>query len=458
MILIYKKLEQLEVGKVMSTNEDEENKISMSKNILICLCDEIWENLLKSNGDLNEFNYLKTNFNGIVLTDVSEIRTFDHTCIVYLCGNAIKHLGNSVIDYDIPIYIISEFTLNYENNNNYQEINLGKVPINIHGVGVYFRELFNTDRDYFKELKTNRQFQKLRESNKSVAFRSGIYKSKVSINPENPDVLEFDLLRCSTNLSGPTENFDPIDVKIINEVNKVCENVFESRANLNHVLAQIYENHKLNRFWTFVIWIINCIWLFVFGKKYYNITEKKAKIKAHSDKTKDMPRNGLIAFCTFYEDFSDKNIKKSNKNDKYDCRFKNASVLTTLHFKLKDPKAYPHLKKEFSVKLYKNSMFVIPLSTNRKYTHEIRPSVLSIEHIPIRLGYVIRCSSTKAVFKNGQTYIKEGDQYIKLKPITENDAEILRQLYFDENTTDKIIKYDAVHYSMNTGDYKKPML
>ena len=142
MILIYKKLEQLEVGKVMSTNEDEENKISMSKNILICLCDEIWENLLKSNGDLNEFNYLKTNFNGIVLTDVSEIRTFDHTCIVYLCGNAIKHLGNSVIDYDIPIYIISEFTLNYENNNNYQEINLGKVPINIHGVGVYFRELF----------------------------------------------------------------------------------------------------------------------------------------------------------------------------------------------------------------------------------------------------------------------------------------------------------------------------
>ena len=45
--------------------------------------------------------------------------------------------------------------------------------------------------------------------------------------------------------------------------------------------------------------------------------EKKAKIKAHSDKTKDMPRNCLIAFCTFYN-FDNVKIKQNNYDETND--------------------------------------------------------------------------------------------------------------------------------------------
>ena len=59
---------------------------------------------------------------------------------------------------------------------------------------------------------------------------------------------------------------------------------FESVVKFNHVLAQIYENKIIEKD----------------NKKL----ERKAKIKEHSDKTKDMHRNALIAFCTFYKDCS----------------------------------------------------------------------------------------------------------------------------------------------------------
>lgn len=85
-------------------------------------------------------------------------------------------------------------------------------------------------------------------------------------------------MRCSTNLDGPTENFRQTDIEIVNAVNGVRAKFFEDSASLNHVLAQTYHNVKNDE-----------------GKS------KKAKISRHSDKTKDMPDNGLLAFCTFYQ-------------------------------------------------------------------------------------------------------------------------------------------------------------
>jgi len=84
--------------------------------------------------------------------------------------------------------------------------------------------------------------------------------------------------------------------------------------------------------------------------------------------------------------------------------------------------------------------------------------VLSFDKIPVRMGYVVRCSKTKAIFKNDQTYINENSEYIKLEKVNDNDFVGLRKLYYEENTTDKIINYGKVNFSMNMGDHLPPIL
>jgi len=182
----------------------------------------------------------------------------------------------------------------------------------------------------------------------------------------------------------------------------------------------------------------------------------RSMIKAHSDKTKDMPKDGIIAFCTFYDKSNFEQLKPS-KNDKFDWVYKQTSGLTRLHFKLKATVNDDSLVKHFSVTLYPNSVFLIPLSTNRLYTHEIKPSVLNIDRIPIRLGYVARCSDLEASYINGQTYITEDGELIKLEQIGEGDMGDLRDSYYKENRTEEKVKYGKVHFSMNSGDYKKPI-
>jgi hypothetical protein len=329
------------------------------------------------------------------------------------------------------VYVIEE--LSYNNVVPVKLVNLGQVPLLIKNVGVFYRQLFN-EQNLFEAVSSSHVFQSLTESNKSSkAFRSGIYLTNVATD-EDTGGSTFNLLRCSSNFSGPTDNFQPTDRMIIDQINKCCTDVFDQSAEFNHVLAQIYKNSKV-------------------GSK-----EKKAKIKAHTDKTKDMPPNALIAFCTFYDSFHDelKHIKRS-KLDKFDWCYNDASVLTKLVFRLKPTVTDHTLVKVFSVTLYPNSAFVISLLINRLYTHEIRPSDLNIDHIPTRMGYVIRCSNTKALHVNQTTYICEDDQLVKLEPITPEDAISLRELYFKENTTTDIIDYSQIYFSMNDGDYQQPL-
>ena len=75
------------------------------------------------------------------------------------------------------------------------------------------------DKDYFELLEKEHLFQTLSESNKpGNAYRSGIYLTKVEEDKEE-DLLRFNLLRCSTNLDGGTDNFKAVDYEIINKVN-----------------------------------------------------------------------------------------------------------------------------------------------------------------------------------------------------------------------------------------------
>lgn len=400
--------------------EYKENVLLKDKHILICLEED------NDNTNANLY-YLKTNFCGKVLTEIDK-NLITPNRIIYLCGN-INKIYDTIKDIKLKIiFVIKELSNNYdEPSEKYEIINIGLVPINIHNVGIYFRKFFNS-KDYFNLIKSEHEFQLLTESNKpNHALRKGIYLTKVE---QDGDELKFNLLRCSSNLTGSTDNFRTTDYEIINKINDFSQYFFKEKIELNHVLAQIYENSD----------------------------KGKAAIKAHSDKTKDMKKKALIAFCTFYDDGLYNGKIKKSKTDMFDYCYNKTSVLTRLHFKLKPMVKDPNLKKEFNIILYPNSVFIIPLSTNRLYTHEIKPSILPYDILPTRLGYVVRCSKTKAIFKNNQTYIIENGDYRNLEEINKDNAPELRKLYYEENVTDKIIDYGFVNFSFNKGDNLRPNL
>jgi len=394
--------------------DTKENSMILNKHILLCIdCKNPDEDLLK-------------HFCGIVFTD---IENFDEHIInpktnIYICGDILKIFHTSINIINRQTYIISELSYNYEKIKIKTEISIGLVPLNMYNVGIYFKQFFNPNKDYFDNITKEHQFQTLTESNKpDIAMRKGIYLSKVLEAPlEHDDGYRFNLLRCSTNLKGCTENFRDTDNEIIGSVNNIIKDYFVDPIELNHVLAQVYENKKSD------------------GK------EKKAKISAHSDKTKDMPRNGLIAFCTFYKDYKIKNVG--------DVLYKGQSIFTKLRFRLK--KDVENMCSSFEIILYPNSIFIIPLSTNRLYTHEIRPSILPINMIPTRCGYIIRCSKIEAIHRWGTTYIESDEGLVAMEEPTEKDIKHLKDLYSKENATTDIIDYGDIFYSMNMGDYLMP--
>lgn len=404
-----------------------ENKIIKSKNILYVLYKQ--EDTLPE-----ELQYLVDNFCGEVVNTSIERGGFSAKRRIYICGDVAK-FGIENEQY----LIIKEFSFNYEKckPENFKFVELGEVPIVVENAGVYFRRLFGGE-NYFSRIEAEHEFQDLTESNKpGKALRKGIYLTDIEkeVTTEQKEVLHFRLLRCSSNLTGPTDNFRTTDREIISKINEAANFVFEKKANLNHVLAQIYLNKK------------------VIGEK---TKESKAKIKAHSDKTKDMFNEGLIAFCTFYDSSNAEKLKPSESN-RFDSVYKKTSGLTRLHFKLKKSVEDATLAKEFTVVLYPNSVFLIPLSTNRLYTHETRPSMLNIDMIPTRMGYVTRSSKAEALFMDNQTYLKESGELIALAQMNEDSRIGLKDSYYEENKTENTVEYGKVHFSMNLGDYQKPI-
>ena len=395
--------------------ELKENSIITNKHILLCV-------------DCNNMGHAEevlTNFCGIVFVNIKQ---FDEHIIhpntnIYICGDILKIYQTSINIINRMTYIISDISHNHEKIQIKTEVSIGMVPLNMYNVGVYFKQFFNPNKDYFAHITKEHQFQTLTESNKQDnALRKGIYLSKVV--KQIDDGYRFNLLRCSTNLKGPTENFRDTDNEIIDGVNDMVSDYFVQSVKLNHVLAQVYENS------------------FSDGK------ERKAKISTHSDKTKDMPRNGLIAFCTFYKDYNIKHVG--------DVMHKGQTIFTKLRFKLKNN--IENMCPSFDITLYPNSVFVIPLSTNRLYTHEISPSILPINRIFTRCGYIIRCSDQEAVHRYGTTYIEHNHDLVALKEPDEKDIKHLKDLYFQENATVNMINYGHIGFSLNQGDYMQPKI
>jgi hypothetical protein len=415
-----------------------ENVLLTNKHMFVC-------DIINKNAELE---FLKNNFCGIVITDISKLIDYKFArgvTIIFMAGN-IEQIYDSIKDKKYKLFFaVKELSYNMiiDESKNYELITIGSVPINVHNVGILFRNFFDSTKNYFDLFNSEHNAQYLKESTKpGVAFRKGIYLTDVE---ETKEGIQFNLLRCSTNLDGPTDNFRATDHEIVSKVNNISKYFFKDDIELNHVLAQIYYNVVVDN------------------------KQRKAKISEHSDKTKDMPEEALIAFITFYEDYYNdtfnnehmKQVKRSDE-DSYNFLYNKTSVLTTLKFRLKDDAKECNYVKEFEVILYPNSVFLITLEMNRLYTHRIIPSILPIQHIPIRLGYVLRCSNTPAMFKDDQTYIikkgKKDDKYIKLEPPTSEDVKELKVLYSKENRTTEVINYGDIYFSLNNGDYMKPIL
>ncbi|MFJ3788332.1 hypothetical protein [Kitasatospora sp. NPDC090091] len=359
---------------------------------------------------------------------------------VYLCGD-ISGISIRQLHEADRVFVVRELSHGYHEDVDgpWTTVELGRVPVRVHGVGVYYRRFFGLGADHFGRIRAEHAFQSLTESTKpGTAHRSGIYLTPVT---RSGDELHFRLLRCSTNLSGPTESFGPTDTQIVDALNREAATVFRNQAPLNHVLAQTYHNT-----------------LATAERK-----QSKARISAHADKTKDMPVNGVMAFCTFYDRLDG---LQPLAEDTFDHGVKGVSGLTRLHFRLKEPAEVRDgvrdevaLPPQFAVTLYPGSVFFMPLSTNRLYTHEIRPSSLDAELLPTRLGYVVRCSSAEAVHRNGHTFLKGAGGLVELGPPTPAGMDELRRLYAEENRTSARIDYgDELLFSMNTGDYLAPRI
>jgi hypothetical protein len=356
---------------------------------------------------------------------------------VYLCGD-LSQVNCLNLNAAKQIFAIRELSHSYNEDNDddiWTLVNLGQVPILVHGVGLYYRQFFDLSLDLFNRICAEHNFQTLTEGTKpGKAHRTGIYLTPIEQDGED---LHFRLLRCSTNLSGPTENFRSNDRYIVDALNQEATFIFQNQTLLNHVLAQIYHNTPATT-----------------AQK-----QSKGKISAHADKTKDMPVNGIMAFCTFYDRLDKLGVLTT---DAFDYGYKGVSGLAKLHFRLKKSvmeRAGCNLPLEFTLTLYPNSVFFMPLSTNRLYTHEIRSSMLDAELLPTRLGYVVRCSGAEAVHTNDHTFLKIDGTLVKLVPPTIEGIDELRQLYADENNTEAFIDYsNKFLFSMNEGDYLAPQI
>ena len=343
---------------------------------------------------------------------------------VYLCGD-LSRAAAFDLSAAARVYAIREHSF----GEGAPFVGMGRVPWRMFGVGVYYRRFFDAAEDYYARITGEHTFQSLTESTKpSAAHRTGIYLTPVR---QVGNALHFRLLRCSTNLSGPTENFRATDRHIVDALNQEAALVFGGAAPLNHVLAQLYPNAPADA----------------------TTKQTKAKISPHADKTKDMPEDGVMAFCTFYDRLDHLQPPPGDPFDRCRCTI---SGLTRLRFRRKEG-APEELPAQFAITLYPGSVFFMPLSTNRLYTHEIQPSELHASLLPTRLGYVVRCSDTEAIHEDGRTFLATPDGKAALEAPTDEGMAELRRLYAEENKSTHPIVYGRhLRFSMNAGDYRAP--
>ena len=142
---------------------------------------------------------------------------------VYLTGD-ISKINELELKDAARVFVIEKLSRDY--GPEVELVALGRVPIRVADVGVYYRRFFADDHDLFHDICREHTFQSLTESVKpSTAHRTGLYLTPVT---QHGSELHFHLLRCSTNLSGPTENFCANDRRIVDALNREAAAIFRN--------------------------------------------------------------------------------------------------------------------------------------------------------------------------------------------------------------------------------------
>jgi hypothetical protein len=256
----------------------------MTENALLLQNNVLYAPILSR--DREEENVILTRFCGIVCLDKPTLFRLilapsSRPRIVYLTGNLsefddVLNNNDNNNNNNCLFCVVKEYSTNYETlASHVRLVDAGLVPINFFNVGVFFRRFFSPQKNYFNaieaevsvqffsllslsvsrsdfleaclvlELCSQHEFQLLTESNKAgIALRKGIYLTNVEKLDDCGEHRAFRLLRCSSNLEGPTDNLRATDREIIGDVNQIARFFFEQPVELNHVLAQIYYNHR----------------------------------------------------------------------------------------------------------------------------------------------------------------------------------------------------------------------
>ena len=80
-----------------------------------------------------EFDYIKKNFCGLVLPTI-DLDQIKRGAWIYLTGDISQH----AVPSDHKIFIVRQFSTNFDESDT-RVIDMGAVPVNIHGLGVYLR-------------------------------------------------------------------------------------------------------------------------------------------------------------------------------------------------------------------------------------------------------------------------------------------------------------------------------
>jgi hypothetical protein len=125
-------------------------------------------------------NFATESFNGRTLAELAatKLAACPGLHALYMCGDVAQILPLIAhLPVEVRLFAVAELCSNVPPEQS--TISLGQVPINMHGVGVFFRRFFDR-RDYYEAVTREHEFQSLTLADKpGSAFRRGIYLTQV---------------------------------------------------------------------------------------------------------------------------------------------------------------------------------------------------------------------------------------------------------------------------------------
>ena len=132
------------------------------------------------------------------LEDVADRLKEEKKKLVYIAGD-VQLIWKTIPEFfRTSTFVITDYSYHLEEVKKSftpLEVRVGQVPRNVHGVGVWLPDFFDSKTDYFEEVQKAHPFRSLRLSTKpDEAYRTGTYLSRVW---QEEKKTHFHLLRCS---------------------------------------------------------------------------------------------------------------------------------------------------------------------------------------------------------------------------------------------------------------------